>query len=241
VATFAELVERTRFEAPLTLPAVTSGTLPTLTGQALRLSAWVADAWRDIQMEDRDWRWMRRQTIADVNNAGGVDYTPAQMGIATGGFSRWWREGAQSEGAGRYMVRSYLAAQPGNEWEVRWVPYDQFAARFMVGAQQAGPPQFWSEAPSGDFLVGPIPDQAYKVRADYMKGVQELVAADNTVPEFPAKFHWMIMWRALYQNGSFDAAPDTLERARDNYDRLESVLLREQGARIEIQWGMLSR
>lgn len=240
--TYAELVDRLRSEAPVTAAAVTAGTLPALTGQMLRVANWVSDAWRDLQMEDRDWRWMRRQTIADVTSPGGVGYTPTQMGVpANVGVSRWWREGPRSDGTGGYKVRAYLPAVPGNEWPVHELSYDNFAARFMVGEQRPAAPQFWAEAPNGDFLVGPPPDQAYKVRADYVRAPQELVRADNTVPELPAKFHWMIMWRALFQHGGFEAAPDVVERAKDNYDRLELVLNREQGAEIQTQWGPLGR
>lgn len=240
MATYAELVERTRFEAPLTLPAITAGNLAASTGQALRLAYWVADAWRALQMEDRLWRWMRRQVVADVTLAGGVTYTPTQMGVpASTGFTRWWPEGPLMENHERYTVRAYLNSNAGNVWPVRFLRYDTFVARFMTGAQQNGPPRFWSEAPNGDFLVGPPPDQTYKVRADYVKGVQELVLADNTTPDFPAKYHLMIAWRALYEHGSYDAATDTIERARANYNRLEEVLLREQAPRMEINWGAL--
>ena len=76
-------------------------------------------------------------------------------------------------------------------------------------------------------MVGPTPDAPHMVRADYIRDVVDM-AADSDVPGLPARFHMLIVWRALSEYGGFDAAGEVFQRASGNYNSLLSALHQAQ-------------
>ena len=115
----------------------------------------------------------------------------------------------------------------GLEQTIRFLSWDEFRARFIAGAHNPGPVQFWSLAPSGLMHGGPTPDAAHKVRASYIKDVQDMTQ-DADVPAMPARFHQLIVWRALIEYGGFDAAGEVMQRAERNFQSMMPSLLQDQ-------------
>lgn len=199
--TFLELCQAVARES-----GTVSGTNPTTvvgqTGRLLNIVSWTAEAYRMIQRERRDWRWLEGEFSANTVASQG-EYTAAEMGIA----SRFvgWRIGPD---AGQRSVSCYLAATGRSDEQ--WMMYhlwENFEPRYRFGADatREGRPVVFSVSPSNELAVWPIPDAAYTLRGRYRKGVQTL-AADADVPEMPEENHYAIVWRALMLLGTYDEA-----------------------------------
>lgn len=189
------------------------------------LADWVQDAWRDIQLMPRNWRWMRAQALGSVTVVGGRGYTVDQLlGVAAGTtrFARWMPD------SNRYHATAFDPANPASEWRLHEIDYETFRLRFEVSSHAAGAPQYRATAPDGRLLVGPTPDKTYSIRLDYWKTPQKLVANTDT-PEMPEQYHMAIVWRALMSYAGFDAASEVYARGYSQYQDLESALIRDQG------------
>jgi hypothetical protein len=182
--------------------------ITTATGDDLRIFNWVNWAARDIFLSREDWRWRRgaatlASTAASVNAASAFGLTD---------FASWLPAN------NIYKPSAYRVSDGANmEQALMYLTYDDFRQRFSVGAQTPGAVQYWSVSPSEEFLLGPQPDAAHFVRADYVKDYTAM-ALDADEPTMPARFHPLIVWRALMEYGGFDAAGEVYQRAERNYN-----------------------
>jgi hypothetical protein len=219
---FLQLVQRAKLESG----RLTAGpaTVSAAAGRDALLVDWVNEAWRAIQMMPaRNWRWMRRTALATLS-AGQGSYTPAGLGMPDLGY---WAKPSDA-----YAPTVLDSANPSSEAPLTFWEYERFRAAYIVGPQTNAWPQHWSIAPAdGSLLLGPAPATAMTLRIDYFKAPQELTQ-DADVPDMPPKFHPLIVWAAMSQLAGFDAAPETLARAYDNYQRDLSALIAEQGDNI---------
>jgi hypothetical protein len=181
--------------------------ITTATGDDLRIFNWVNWAARDITLSREDWRFRRgsatlASTTSQANPASAFGLTD---------FASWKAENNS------YKPSTYRVSDgAGMEQAMVFLSYDEFRQRFMVGQQTPSSPQYWTVSPSEDFLVGPAPDFAHFIRADYVKDYTPM-ALDADVPIIPARFHMLIVWRALMEYGGFDSAGEVYQRAQSNY------------------------
>jgi hypothetical protein len=194
-------------------------------GDSVRVVGWVDDVWRDVQLMPYNWRWMQAGATGTLS-----------PGIMAYDFNALTGGPADRFGSWRKQTRSYRPvssdpAAPTTEWGLTWLPYDDFAARFLVGDHMAGPPAFYSVSPANELMIGPKPDIAYTFKGDYRKSPQVL-SADGDLPEMPSHFHSMLVWRALAEYGVYDAAPEVLGRAADRSESMLTSLISEQGEQI---------
>lgn len=205
-----------------------SGSGPTsITGATkdhARLFDWIADAWLELQSRPIDWRWMRKSLDGDTTLTQ-TSYTGAELGAAD--FGRW------RVPSDEYTVKAYLAANPTRVWKLRWVPLESFKTTYIDAEPNAAQPIDWSIADDDSLLIGPLSDQVYKIRAEYLMA-PTLLEDDADEPEFATQHHLMLMWRALMEVGKFDNAPDVLARAAANYARMEHTLLAEYARPITL-------
>lgn len=204
------------------------GSVTQISGDALRITACVRDAWLAIQAMPRNWRWMRRTAAVAL---------PAQMSHATTAFDATRLSHFVDESE-EYRPTAYLASNPANEWPLRQLDWERFRSMFVVGQHQPGPPQLWSVDDQGQLRIGPTPNQGYTYRFDYVVTPQVL-AADTDTPEMPAQFHPAIKWRAVMQRSLQDNDASTYDRARVHYEEIESALISRQGERIGVRWRSL--
>lgn len=200
------------------LPGAITG-VSTTVGEDVRIFNWVNWAARDISLAREDWRWRRGMATA-ASTTLQTNTAAASFGLTD--FASW--KGANST----YKPTAYrLSDGAAMEQALQWMTYDQFRMTFLVGAQTPGAAQYWSISPSEEFLLGPAPDSAHFIRADYVKDYTDLVA-DTDVPAMPARFHMMIVWRALLEYGGFDAASEVYQRAEQNYKLMWTSLVQNQ-------------
>lgn len=212
---YLQLVQRLHRESGRSTTAPT-----TVTGaneRAARLFDWVADAWRNLQIE-REWRWMR-STLDVALTVDQQTYTGAELGADR--FRRWRLNDDT------YTPWLYIDGAINSLWPMAYTQLDEFRAQYVYRTWGASTPVAWTFDEANQFLVGPKPALAYKLRAEYWLSPTELEEDDDT-PDMPEEFHLLLMWRALEELAKFDAAPEVLARAERNHMVLRQRLLLDQ-------------
>lgn len=183
---------------------------------------WIADAYTELQQEQDEWRWLRKSfTVNTVASDGAYAYTDCTdtvTAVAIARFSRWYQN----------SFKCYLSsAGVGGEYELYWLPWEQFRRIYRYSTQTDGPPVHVSEDPTQAFVLGPKPDAVYVVSGDYYLGPQ-ILSADANTPEMPTRFHRLIVYDAMLKYGGHRAAPEAMLRAATESSRLRSALYRDQ-------------
>lgn len=225
---FLELVNRVKTESARSGGQI--GGVGVASGDDKRIVNWVASAWVELQNEC-DWRWMRKSVDKDLA-AGKQAYSASDFSIVD--FRRWVEE------TPTYYPVVYQVAAPAAVGEVHFQDYELFRRGFIVSPTAPGSPQVWSVGFNDDLLIGPTPDVAWKIKIDYWSDVTRM-ALDADEPSMPARFHEILVWRALMELSSFDAAPEVYSRAKGNYDRMHGDLRHEQGPKMTLRGRSLFR
>lgn len=217
-----------------------SGTFPNIgdpqtvvnqSGRLLRLVNWVNDAWREVQREQKHWRWMlydhTGNTVATVQSYNGAD-----LGVSSR-FGRWmpFDNGHECE-----VSVWDTAIGRSDEGYLRFVEWTDFRRIYMSrgNAEETGKPRVCTLAPDGKLTVYPIPDKAYKLRCQYRRSFQDLVA-NTDVPEMPEDFHDAIKWKALVYLGMFDEATEQKPEWQSKYVRVMGHLRADQLPSMSMQ------
>lgn len=205
------------------------------TGQSGRVVNWINQSWVDIQTLRNDWGWMR----SSVLNGGGVSFAPAAadyratlgtgagtVGVAADNFGRW----------DIHTFRNYVTTV-GVTSEIRMDPitYDQWRDAYMYGAQQTVQtrPVAIAVAPDLSLSFGPPSNGLYTITGDYFIAPTTMSADADTPTGLPVQFHMMIVYRALWKYGYYQAASEVVERAKKEYRDLNDTLLARYSPMIE--------
>lgn len=213
---YLELVQRLHRESLRSTAAPTSVT--TTNDRQARLCDWVADAWRDLQIE-REWRWMR--TTLDVPLIVGQQTYDAAADLGAARFRRWRMDDDT------YNPWLYIDGSPNSLWPLTFTQLDDFRSLYVYRSWGATTPVAWTFDEDNRLLVGPQPALAYKLRQEYWKSPTEL-EADTDTPDMPEEYHLLLMWTALEQVAMADAAPELLSRAQGRKIELRTRLLYDQ-------------
>jgi len=198
------------------------------TGQAGRVTAWINDAWADIQTMRNDWGWMRSSKL----NGGGVSFAPAAAAYRATLGTGAGTVGVLADNFGRWDIttfRNYVTTV-GVSSEIRMDPisYDQWREAYMYGAQQSVQtrPVAIAVAPDLSLSFGPPSNGLYTITGDYFVAPSTMSGDSATPTGLPTQFHMMIVWRALWKYGYYQAASEVIDRAkrefRDLYDTLDA-------------------
>lgn len=216
---YLQLAQAVKRESGLSGGGPTS--VVTATGDDARIFQWVNWAWRDIQLMHETWLWRRGSALGEATLAT-MPHDLASPGFNLTDFGQWKPENTE------YRASAWRTAHgQQSEMPIRFMRWDDFRASFIQGVHQAGPVQFWSVDPSGVLSLGPTPDAAHMVRADYIRDVVDMTA-DTDTPAMPTRFHSLIVWRALTEYGGYDAASEVFQRADRNYTMAMPALLQSQ-------------
>jgi len=204
--TFLELCQRLRQEvgAAGTGPASVTGQ----NGEYARLIDWVRQAWREIQSERRGWRFDWAEGSVELT-ADFRDYSlPAD-------FDRWVDDSL------------YI----GDD-RLRVLDYDDFRQRFREPADE----QTISAAtilPDMTLRLSRAPTADATLAFEYYRAPQELANASD-VPRMPARFHMLIVYRAMMQYGLYEEAPVVVQQGNSNASRMIDDLMQSELGRIEM-------
>lgn len=169
-------------------PASTTGQVE----QAGEIVKWVNDAYSQIQMEQRDWNWLRGRASLPIVNA--VNTITQAAAIAT--HSDYDYLIPLVDGLGRAYVLVYdPVVGVGDEtfcFFVEWPDYHGWKDR---GVLPTGKPGYFSIRPDKTIELSPTPNKNYTLVADYYKSVDTL-SGDSDTPWMPPRYHEAIAWKA---------------------------------------------
>ena len=230
--TFLQLCQRMILECAI------SGTMTTTvaqTGEFLRVTTWVNQAWIDIQTERQTWTFMRSSQL----NGGGVSFVTVSgqaiyplgtgagtVGIAETAFDSWVTRSFRDQTTTSGVRDQYMLA---------WISYDAWRDAYAFGAQQTVTtrPVAIAVGPENEICVGPYPTAAYTLTGDYYRAPAQMTVDADTPTNLPAQYQMMIVWRAMRDAyGQYESAPEVLERATVNYRRLDRSFANRRGGTI---------
>jgi hypothetical protein len=193
----------------------TLSSVPTTTllqaGRLLQCVENIRQSWQDIQNRYPNWRWMRVgftvDTAASDRSYAFGDCTDDLTSNPIDRFSHW-RVNDADDPPKTYLV----SAGVGTERWLIWVPWDYFNRVYGRGTQNDGPPSHISVDPQNNLVLGPTPDDIYRVTGYYQRSPQDFVA-DADVPDMPEQFHNLIWSYALQNYGMNHAANHILVKA----------------------------
>lgn len=171
----------------------------------------VQTAWNDIQRE-RDWLWMRDRFVAPlmvgVETYGGADLGVPRMVDLVG------MNGIQP------AVRAMVGDVQHDVWPEEW-------AVLLHRKPMQGVPAAWARDPQGSIMLWPTPNEAMTLSGIATLGPQSLVENDD-VPEMPARFHRLIVLRALVKSMHHDESYNQMQVWAGEARKLTGELMRDQ-------------
>ena len=199
---FLQLVQRLRMEAGV------SGTGPVSvvaqTGEMAELVTWIQAAYQDIQNLRPNWRFMQDEFTFPMI-AGVKIYLPTAVSLDD--LATWLTDD----------IRVY--SSEGDEDAITYEPWADFRAIRDIGTIPTGRPMHFSIKPDNSIVFWPTPDDDYTCRGEYIRIPDELSGNTDT-PIIPARYHMLIVWRALAQYGAALAADEKYNHAVIEYRRL---------------------
>ena len=225
------LVQSLHQEAKLT------GAAPdAVTGQSGRdadLVRWCIEAYNDIQRaKDGKWKWLRGDchfdTIAATGSYASTAVQDTDDATAITRFRSWDMDN-------REPPLIFLSADGKvAERELFIDTWTHFRYLYVRGTHAASYPGVIAIDSSDNIRLGPTPDDVYRVTGNYWKANQNL-AADTDVPEMPADYHMMVVWRAITKYAYNTVSHEVLARAQSEGGPLWDALAENQGyARFSI-------
>lgn len=181
------------------------------TGRQEKVVSWVREAWRQLQLSQPNWAWMRTQFTSTLN-IGQSSYNALGFGLAADRFSSW--VGDQPDYRPMTLYDPTIGIK--DETNITEISFEQWRRSYDIGEQILQKSTRYCIAPDRTLRFGAIPDKAYTVRGEYRKAPQVLTA-NSDVPELPEEFHSIIVWAAIILMAKHDESPTGLQAAVDTY------------------------
>lgn len=234
---FLAICQRAAVECGVASGSAIQVVLPTVvgaTGSLGRIVGWVNDAWTDLQMDHEDWTWMRSSNllgagVSFMTVSGQASYPLGTglgtVGIAVDDFGKWDREAFRCD-------TSTIGFR--DEMFLDEIPYDSWRDSYMLGAMRSvmTRPIAIAIGPDQSLNLGPPPNGQYTITGDYYIAPTEMVL-DTDVPfGLPARFHMLIIYRAMLKYAGYESAPEVFERATAENAGMYSQLLSVRAPRM---------
>lgn len=228
---FVDLVQRLAMEASIAIPTSAQNQ----TASAGRVVTWINSAWNDIQTMRDDWDWMRSSALLGA----GCNFTPVagqksfplgttgttDCGVAPAVFGKW----------AEHTFRSYTTTVGTNsETRLDRVDFDVWRETYMYGANQGvkTKPVAIAFGPDKSICLGPTSNGTYNVYGDYFVA-PTLMVNDTDVPfGLPPQYHILIVWKALFDYGGYEAAPEVIAKADMHWTKGSRELMRTNSPRM---------
>jgi hypothetical protein len=207
---FLELVKAVRSRVGMQGTGPSSVT--SATSAELDLVNAVSDAWVDIQLFRKDWKWMR-DTTNFLLSVGTTTYTISDIFGPNDRHSHW-------------LLGTFYILIDGKKRPLRFVEYDKYVYTHRDDSDSYQPSEFtvrsWDEA-----LIFPSPNNTYTIYADYQKSPQELTS-NTDEPELPNQFHRLIMYAAIEKYSVVIVTPELFNQYSVQYATMMGQLMRSQ-------------
>jgi hypothetical protein len=206
-----------------------SGTLSTMqsqTGEFLRVTNWINQAWEELQTKHDDWEWMKSSFLL----GGGVSFVTvaAQASYPLGAGAG--TVGLAATSFGKWDINSFrnfnTVAGFAGEIFMDPITFESWRNSYMYGSMRSVKtrPVAVAIGPDKSVCVGPPSDGSWTVNGDYWQA-PTLMAADIDVPtNLPAQFHMAIVYSAMMMYGAYEAASEVYARGETGYNKLMAEL-----------------
>jgi hypothetical protein len=222
MSTFLEICQDVARESGTAGTGVVPTSVTSQTGQLLKIVNWVERAWTNIQNRERNWRFLEAE-FSGPTVASQRFYTAAEMGISTR-FGSW----VSGDDEMHNPVTFYeTAVGESDERRLYWCGWREFRSERMIGEDVVNTPSVYTIAADNTIGFDAVPDKVYTVKGLYRKAPQVL-AADGDIPECPARFHDVIMYRALMFLAADEETPIQYNGWRDEYTEIYGRMKRDQ-------------
>ena len=232
---FVDLTENLRYECGVSGTPLT--TVQNLNGELLRLRNWIRDAWQELQLERQDWKFMHKE-FQFVTQAGVQSYTLDTVQSANGDID-----------IDCYAQNTFSIDPPydtgtqarSQEQPLGVMAWQHFRNMYVVG-YPVNDPTRWQRPMTAaidddrTFWFGPAPDQAYTIRGECWINPQTLVN-DADIPIMPAKYHKVIVYRAMLKYAGYESANEVRVRAVQEGTAPEFTLFNEQLPQVTVAGG----
>jgi len=214
------------------LPGTAPVTVVGQTGYLYEQIKNVADAYKSIQNEQDQWRFMQKQGSFALPSATRV-LTNADMVVQVPDYETIR---ADLFGAGQRYMQIYAdSVGPNNETPVIYVDYQTWRGSIDQGPIPTCRPYLFTIRPDEAIEFNSIADQDYHFTCDYQRTLGEFtqvdvgpVLANEQTPIFPARFHEAIAWRAvMFWAGSVEAT-GKYGFARSEFERIMNDMRNDQ-------------
>ena len=218
---FLQLAQRVALETGVSLTGPSA--VANQTGRLGQIVKWTITADVDIQTLHNNWKFMRSGFTVNTTSGDGKyvfgDCTDTGSSAVIAKFREWCRD---------TPLKIYKTASGvGTETDLAYIPYEDWYARYNLGAQTNSHPSYWSIDRDNGLLLGPKPDAIYTVSGDYMKAATEL-SVDASEPAFPADYHMAIVYRAMMKYARYVGAPEIFSDGQAEYQRVLREMRRTQ-------------
>ncbi len=193
------------------------------TGEWADVVNWIDRAWQDIQMDRPNWLWMR-ETASFVTIAEQAEYPIDAAPLSLTNFASWV--------PGSFRIYKDTI---GNETILaEWDSYDQFRNVYLIGTNRTsyGYPSSIVVSPTKSLILASPPnDASYTVSGDYHK-LPTVLSVDADEPNMPARFHMLVVYRAMKFSGYKESASELLALSKEERIRLTNLLEIDQLPKI---------
>ncbi|WP_286237992.1 hypothetical protein [Neptuniibacter halophilus] len=210
---FLELCQDVRRECGVT--GTGPAAVTSQTGEMQNIVKWTNKAYIDICNRWFNWKFLWAQKTIAVQQ-GIALYSEADIGI-------WDKR------------TFYLNGEPLNVIE-----YEQAVRDGWTVDTNESTPDTVVLMPDGQLKLSPVPDASYSLTADCFIEASEM-ASNNDQPLIPARFHEVIVARAMIYYGSFEDAPEVKQEGAERFsiaiEQLESHQLPDDGNSSQVNTG----
>ena len=163
-------------------------------------------------------------TVASDDSYAATDCTDSRLSATISRFAHW----IPFDDQGAANIKRYLTSGGvGGEGWMTFLPWSYFQAIYRIGTQNNGPIIHVTIDPQNNLVIGPKPDAVYTVTGEYQMSALEF-SADGDTPEFPSRFHDLVVYKAMEKYGLYHAAAEVIERGRVEGNRLMRQLEADQ-------------
>ncbi|HXE49570.1 MAG TPA: hypothetical protein VN663_14420 [Ramlibacter sp.] len=213
--TFLQLAQRLRQEVQ------GAGTGPTTvlnqTGEYKRIVDWIAEADEEIQQEHDTWKFMVGNFALNTV-VGDASYTPADCLTPFNDFRQWRQR----------TVKCYnLTAGVNDEIELNYIDYESWYVLYNTRPQTNSRPIHWTTGNQNELLIGPLPNDVYRVSGEYHRNATEMVA-DSEYPKYPSEYHMLPVYLAMMKYGRFTGASEVFADGERLYKKMLHRMERTQ-------------
>jgi len=211
--TFLQLCQAVRREAGISGSGPT--TVVSQVGEMGKIVEWVLMAYRDIQIINPTWNFLRNDfsfsTIAATSN-----YLPTAVSLDE--LSQWDIDG----------VRSYLTSTGvAGERRLDPVSWERLREVRLFGTITSGPPVEFAIRPNKAIVLWPTPDAVYTITGEYWRRPQTMTS-NTDEPLIKDAYQMGIVWLAVKFYAADQGAAELYSTASINFAKILNRLEGDQ-------------